>query len=150
MADRSRELADKLRKLKDEESPDEDRPGIIRSACRLLTRHASAGDALRFVLRCRELSTVAREGSNRPRGKVLLTTAHRFKGQEAERVYLYVEAGTFPHAKAATTEMPDEHRLFYVACTRARDELVLCWKDSPSEYAIRFCKPSLMDGGWVP
>lgn len=62
--------------------------------------------------------------------RVSLMTVHAAKGLEFDRVVLVgLEEGLFPHARAL--EDPDgleeERRLFYVALTRAREELFLSY-----------------------
>lgn len=60
--------------------------------------------------------------------RVLLLTAHNAKGLEFDRVVIAgAEEGLFPHASALDNpaELEEERRLFYVALTRARDEVLL-------------------------
>jgi DNA helicase-2/ATP-dependent DNA helicase PcrA len=57
-----------------------------------------------------------------------LMTAHNAKGLEFDRVIVAgLEEGVFPHASAMQdpAELEEERRLFYVALTRARDEVLL-------------------------
>jgi DNA helicase II / ATP-dependent DNA helicase PcrA len=59
---------------------------------------------------------------------VTMMTVHNAKGLEFPRVFVVgLEEGLFPHASAFEdpTELEEERRLFYVACTRAMDRLVL-------------------------
>jgi len=58
-----------------------------------------------------------------PRSSVILTTAHKAKGMEWNRVYI-VRPDLFPHPKAETEqEKRQEKNLWYVALTRARNLL---------------------------
>ncbi len=58
--------------------------------------------------------------------KVTLSTIHQAKGLEWRAVFvIWLAEGRFPSARAEDLE--EERRLFYVACTRARDELFLCY-----------------------
>ncbi|MCB9557667.1 MAG: ATP-dependent helicase [Deltaproteobacteria bacterium] len=65
-----------------------------------------------------------------PDDKVTLSTIHQAKGLEWRAVWiLWLVEGRFPQALAAKTagELEEERRLFYVAATRAKDELYLCY-----------------------
>jgi len=58
-----------------------------------------------------------------PRSSVILTTAHKAKGMEWNRVYI-VRPDLFPHPKTETEqEKRQEENLWYVALTRARNLL---------------------------
>ncbi|MGN0827778.1 MAG: ATP-dependent helicase [Kiritimatiellia bacterium] len=77
---------------------------------------------------------------------VLLSTIHQAKGREWPVVIVpWMSEEMFPSAKALETgDDQEERRLFYVAVTRAKDELFLC---SPAERIINgtrraFCKVS--------
>ncbi|MCS7182438.1 MAG: ATP-dependent helicase, partial [Thermoanaerobaculum sp.] len=59
------------------------------------------------------------------RERVTLSTVHQAKGLEWRVVFVvWLAEGRFPSARAEDLE--EERRLFYVACTRAKDELYLC------------------------
>lgn len=63
------------------------------------------------------------------KGKAAFLTMHGAKGLEYRCVYI-IEAleGTVPHRKAmADQEIEEERRLFYVAMTRAKEELTICY-----------------------
>ena len=70
----------------------------------------------------------ADEDVSGPAKRVALSTVHQAKGLEWPVVFvLQVEAGAFPSAWALSEgNLAEEERLFYVAITRARDELYLC------------------------
>ncbi|MDH5750940.1 MAG: UvrD-helicase domain-containing protein [Deltaproteobacteria bacterium] len=89
---------------------------------------------------------------------VTLLTVHSAKGLEFPRVYLVGLAdGVFPHKRSlAEGGEPEERRLFYVALTRARNELVLSmaktrkrWgkeeKQEPSRFLLEIDR-ELFDG----
>ncbi len=58
--------------------------------------------------------------------RVTLSTVHQAKGLEWRVVFVvWLAEGRFPSARAENVE--EERRLFYVACTRAKDELFLCY-----------------------
>jgi DNA helicase-2/ATP-dependent DNA helicase PcrA len=62
-------------------------------------------------------------------GSVTISTIHSAKGLEWKRVYVTnVFEGSLPNrfSMGSDEEIEEERRLFYVACTRARDILVLC------------------------
>src|SRR5208282_5062606 len=62
-------------------------------------------------------------------GAVTISTIHSAKGLEAKRVYIAnIVEGSLPHKFSCGNEeeVREERRLFYVACTRARDYLILC------------------------
>jgi len=60
---------------------------------------------------------------------VELQTFHGAKGREWRSVLIVgAEVGLIPHSSAVTAAMRDEEaRLLYVACTRAREALVITW-----------------------
>jgi DNA helicase-2/ATP-dependent DNA helicase PcrA len=61
--------------------------------------------------------------------KVILSTIHQAKGLEWKAVFLiWCAEGRFPSPKATEEgNIEEERRLFYVASTRAMDELYLCY-----------------------
>jgi len=61
--------------------------------------------------------------------KVILSTIHQAKGLEWKAVFLiWCAEGRFPNPKALEEGgLEEERRLFYVATTRAMDELYLCY-----------------------
>jgi DNA helicase II / ATP-dependent DNA helicase PcrA len=62
--------------------------------------------------------------------RVTLITLHNTKGLEFDRVIITgLEEGIFPHdsSSAATEDLEEERRLFYVGITRARERLLLTW-----------------------
>jgi ATP-dependent DNA helicase UvrD/PcrA len=62
--------------------------------------------------------------------RVVLSSVHQAKGLEWSRVAVIgLSEGRFPNSRAAATEagLEEERRLFYVACTRAKNELVLAY-----------------------
>jgi superfamily I DNA/RNA helicase len=63
------------------------------------------------------------------KGAVTVSTIHSAKGLEWRRVYITnVTEGSLPHrfSMGSSSEVEEERRLFYVACTRARDFLAIC------------------------
>ena len=73
--------------------------------------------------------------------RVELSTCHASKGLEWEKVYVInVDKAVFPSARAE--DPGEEHRLFYVACTRAKDHLVVTTHNA-SPYVKDYVKPML-------
>ncbi len=65
--------------------------------------------------------------------RVILSTIHQAKGLEWDFIFiLSICDGQFPHSKVAedSTEMEEERRLFYVAVTRARQQVYLLYPKS--------------------
>ena len=60
-------------------------------------------------------------------GKIVISTIHAAKGLEWKTVYVVgLYDGSLPHKFCTSDEeISEERRLFYVACTRAKDTLVL-------------------------
>ncbi len=61
---------------------------------------------------------------------IVLSTVHRAKGLEWSRVFIIgLSDGSFPSAKSMgdLAKEEEERRVFYVAITRAKDELYLCY-----------------------
>ncbi len=88
----------------------------------------------------------ADEDVSGPARRVALSTVHQAKGLEWPVVFvLQVESGAFPSGWAVSEgNLDEEERLFYVALTRAADELYLCrpiaarraWDTGPDAVAI--------------
>jgi DNA helicase-2/ATP-dependent DNA helicase PcrA len=69
-----------------------------------------------------------RAANARKRNAVTISTIHKSKGMEWQVVYLiHVAGGFFPGSRS---DLNEERRLFYVACTRPKDEL---WVSRPHE-----------------
>jgi DNA helicase-2/ATP-dependent DNA helicase PcrA len=76
---------------------------------------------------------------------VILSTVHQAKGLEWNVVFVIgLNDGRFPSAKSLKTEYEEEERrLFYVAVTRAKDELYLCYPIASEDWqGIGFLRPS--------
>ena len=77
--------------------------------------------------------------------RVVLSSIHQAKGLEWEGVFLvWLCEGRFPSGRSTTqAQEEEERRLFYVAVTRARDELYLCYPASGSGHGgLTFFSPS--------
>jgi DNA helicase-2/ATP-dependent DNA helicase PcrA len=76
--------------------------------------------------------TLERPKDDDEQGAVVISTIHAAKGLEWRRVYVAnLIEGSLPHmfSMGSEEEIEEERRLFYVACTRARDVLVLCFPE---------------------
>ena len=77
--------------------------------------------------------------------RLILSTVHQAKGLEWDTVFVIgLNDGRFPSARSLKTDYEEEERrLFYVAVTRARDDLYLCYPMASEEWhGIGFLKPS--------
>lgn len=89
-----------------------------------------------------------RNRKERARDKVQLMTMHSAKGLEFDSVYLiHANEGEVPYQKAVTKEeLEEERRMFYVAMTRAKNELTISYiteKNGSSIAPSRFVKELL-------
>jgi DNA helicase-2/ATP-dependent DNA helicase PcrA len=85
----------------------------------------SGSDLLAWLSECSLLTDADRMSEG---DRVLLLTVHNAKGLEFDAVAVAgLEEGLLPHATSleTTAELEEERRLFYVALTRARDEVLL-------------------------
>jgi DNA helicase-2/ATP-dependent DNA helicase PcrA len=76
---------------------------------------------------------------------VILSTVHQAKGLEWDTVFMIgLNDGSFPSAKSLKTgDEEEERRLFYVAATRARNDLYLCCPIASGGWqSINFLRPS--------
>ena len=118
--------------------------GVAPSAIGVLTRRTQEQDRARLALQNAGVAVevLAREGAGNA-GAVKIASMHRAKGTEFSRVVVIgAEAGVVPldwvvenqpEADRATV-LGRERSLFYVACSRARDELVVTWAGEPSPF----------------
>lgn len=124
------------------EAPDGKRPEP--DSLGVLVRTNRRRDELARALRQAGIATEVLTGDSEPTGKgVRVATMHRAKGMEFARVIVAgVSDGTLP-SKWLLDNTPPEDRaeieqrerlLLYVACTRARDQLVVTWSGAPSPY----------------
>jgi DNA helicase II / ATP-dependent DNA helicase PcrA len=77
-------------------------------------------------------------------GKVTISTVHSAKGLEWYAVFIpHALEGMFPSSRATNVEeMEEERRLFYVACSRAKEELYITFPRSVYSYDAVFHLPS--------
>jgi DNA helicase-2/ATP-dependent DNA helicase PcrA len=77
-------------------------------------------------------------------GKVTISTVHSAKGLEWYAVFIpHALEGMFPSNRAVNVEqMEEERRLFYVACSRAKEELYVTFPNNIYSYDAVFHLPS--------
>lgn len=78
---------------------------------------------------------------------LMLATVHQAKGREWKNVFLIgAEQGLMPHKNG---ELPEEHRIFFVACSRAAETLQISWSGNRSMFlenrSYRTYEPELRD-----
>jgi DNA helicase II / ATP-dependent DNA helicase PcrA len=78
------------------------------------------------------------------KGKVTISTVHSAKGLEWYAVFIpHALEGMFPSNRATNMEeMEEERRLFYVACSRAKEELYITFPRNIYSYDAVFHLPS--------
>ena len=99
-----------------------------------------------------EVSLLTDQDTDKPedRNKVTLMTIHSAKGLEFKYVYITgTEEGLFPSPMATESDkgLEEERRLFYVALTRAKEQVTITFAKSRYKYGeLVFCKPSRFVG----
>lgn len=71
--------------------------------------------------------SIVRPATDEPEDELVLSTVHQAKGLEWRVVFVIsLSEGQFPHARALEREesLEEERRLFYVAVTRAKEDLI--------------------------
>jgi len=119
-------------------------------------------DPLEFLAQMSLMSSADGEPGGRRReeedgDKVTLTSIHQAKGLEWSSVFLiWLVDGQFPNSRVIDGEdldlMEEERRLFYVALTRAKDDLYLIYPMmNPRSYTGDvICRPSRFLGDFPP
>ncbi len=107
----------------------------------------SLDDFLAEITLLSQLDTQAEDGSADDEDCVTLSTIHQAKGLEWKVVFvLSLSDGLFPHRKILErgdqNGLEEETRLFYVAVTRAEDQLYLLYPRYSGGYDAQFCPPS--------
>ena len=85
------------------------------------------------------------EEGDEDRECVILSTVHQAKGLEWNTVFVIgLNDGRFPSVRSLKTEYEEEERrLFYVAVTRAKDDLYLCYPITSEDWhGLGFLRPS--------
>lgn len=110
----------------------------------VLARRTAEQDRVRIALQESGVAVelLQKEGAGNP-AAVKIASMHRAKGTEFSRVIVVgAEAGVVPldwvFENQPESETPTllgrERSLFYVACSRARDELIVTWSGEPSPF----------------
>jgi len=113
-----------------------------------LIRFAVKYESLELFLSEMALQGVAEpdsEDDDEPQGRVVLSTVHQAKGLEWKTVILIgMNDGRFPSAKSLKSDdEEEERRLFYVAATRARESLYVCYPITAEDWnSMGFLRPS--------
>lgn len=107
---------------------EDDSAGLVLTAAVIARRFEDMHVLNEFVGRCNGTIVPAGDADD---GRVCISTIHKAKGREWPVVYLPATQGQFPtlRAEGDDARMAEERRLFYVAVTRARDQLVCTWAD---------------------
>jgi DNA helicase-2/ATP-dependent DNA helicase PcrA len=113
-----------------------------------LIRFALRYDSLEMLLCDLTLQGVAdpeTAGTDQPDGRVILSTVHQAKGLEWGNVFIIgMNDGRFPSSKSLKSDdEEEERRLFYVAATRARESLCICFPITSEDWNTGgFLRPS--------
>lgn len=118
--------------------------GVSPSAIAVLSRRVNEQDRARLALQDGGIAVemLQREGAGNA-AAVKIASMHRAKGTEFSRVIIVgAEAGVVPLDWVFETQPEAEHpavrgrerSLLYVACSRARDELIVTWSGAPSPF----------------
>ncbi len=109
---------------------------------------AEEGKEYRLVDFLEEVSLLTDQDTDKEedRNKVTLMTIHSAKGLEFKYVYIVgVEEGLFPSPMAMESQkgLEEERRLFYVALTRAEEQVAISYAKQRYKYGeLQFSKPS--------
>ena len=105
-----------------EESPENNRASNAREFVRSANRFSNVTDLLNYV--DETIRAAKDQAKDKNPDKITLSSIHKAKGQEFDTVFLIgANEKILPHYK--TNNMEEERRLFYVATTRAKNNLVI-------------------------
>ena len=118
--------------------------GVHPASIAILARRTAEQDRVRIVLQEGGVAVelLQKEGAGNP-SAVKIASMHRAKGTEFSRVIVVgAEAGVVPldwilenqPESEVAAQRDRERALFYVACSRARDELIVTWSGTPSPF----------------
>ena len=111
------------------------------------TRYESDEDFLSEMALLTNMDAEAEPVANEPGNALKLSTVHQAKGLEWNVVFLlWATDGMFPSSRSMNEVggEGEERRLFYVATTRAKDELYLCTPEirRTKDGGVIYCTPS--------
>jgi DNA helicase-2/ATP-dependent DNA helicase PcrA len=132
-----------------EESTENSRVSNVRELIRAASKFPTTAELLDYIDKTLAASQSQRRKNAKDPNKVTLTTCHRSKGMERKVVFLIgANEGILPHARCEDVE--EERRLFYVACTRAMQQLhISCVYGAALGNRVLYLDPSrfLQEGG---
>jgi DNA helicase-2/ATP-dependent DNA helicase PcrA len=110
----------------------ESRTDDLRQLANFAQEYSSCGDFLSEMALLTSIEGEDQPGRGEGDGSLTLTSVHQAKGLEWSVVFIiWLAEGRFPSlrsiAESGGEGEEEERRLFYVAVTRARDELYLCY-----------------------
>lgn len=138
------ELGDWIERVTNEGSTDSIKARVAEAADRYLSQRP--GMSFRAWIELHSPFDDLQDADAETGDAVDLLTFHAAKGREWQRVVVIgAEHGLVPHSSAVTAAQRDEEaRLLYVACTRAREQLIVTWARRRKD---RLSRPSpLIDG----
>lgn len=122
----------------------------LNSVIKVAANKGTVGQFLEYIRRL----TYGRK--SRKEKDLTLATVHQFKGREAKHVFLIgAEQGRMPHKDG---ELPEERRIFFVACSRAAKSLQISWSGNQSmflqgrpyeEYELTSATQEELDGPFI-
>ncbi|MFT6398590.1 MAG: DNA helicase-2/ATP-dependent DNA helicase PcrA [Bradymonadia bacterium] len=115
----------------------------LQSLATMASRYDSVDDFLQTVALAGEVTGVDQVSSEEADEAVILSSIHQAKGLEFHTVFLiWLAEDRFPTTRAMQEDLEEERRLFYVAVTRAEQELYLtmpcsAWERGAGLVALR-------------
>lgn len=102
----------------------------------LADRNAPAEDVLKLSGEEKQyLQAIKRRGEISAKPAVKLSTIHRMKGGEDENIVVLTDMGFLPH-RTLQENPDDEHRVFYTAITRTKQNLHIVDTESKYKYEL--------------
>lgn len=114
-----------------DKSPVENMNDIVRMAGRKSKATQQPLSVIEFLEWLRKITHMRRSKTT---PILTLSTVHQAKGREWKQVFLVgCDQGTMPHKEG---ELKEESRIFFVACSRAADELTVSFSKHPSMFLL--------------